>query len=136
MNETLELKSGNHAELSPASFAAASDLRRVLARELAGTTFNFSGDLGALMAKDVSAIMNVICQLVASEAVEKGVFKCLERCLYNGQKITRDTFEKPESWPDFLPIAVEVVKMNVLPFFSGLNLSLSEPAKAPTADRK
>jgi hypothetical protein len=136
MNETLQLKSGHTATLALASFTEASELRRVLAREIAAAPLEIGGDLAAIMGKDVGVLKNLICQLLASEALEKQIFKCLARCLLDGQKITPQTFEPAEMRGDYLPLAVEVVKMNILPFFEGLELASLIPSKGPSEDRK
>ena len=53
---------------------------------------------------------------------------CAKTCLLNGEKISDATFAKPDMRRDYLPVAWEVMKLALLPFFEDLASALSSPA--------
>lgn len=129
MNSRKTLKSGKVLTLQIASFAVASKLRQAVAIELKGVnlgeTFKIAAgasatDLGG-MDLPVDALKNLVCQFLASEAVERAVFECMKVCQYQGERIGQDTFEPEDAREDFLPVAWEVMVMNLAPFFKGLD---------------
>jgi len=126
--ETTTLKSGRILNLQVAPFAVANKLRKVIAGELKGVDVEFEkldlkADLTALDSKALNTFKNIVCQLMASDAVEGCFFECAARCTLDGQKVTRESFDDPDSRGDFLPTAWEVIKLNIAPFFGSLNLS-------------
>ena len=126
------LKSGAVAELSMASFAVSARLFKAMANELKLVDVDIEGvDLSKVQDMDLNAIKNAILQLLGSDQIEKYLFDCMARCTYQGQKITTATFDTEEARGDYLPIALEVIKLNVLPFFKNLDLSSLAPAKPP-----
>lgn len=52
----------------------------------------------------------------SSPAVKKAVYKCLERCTYNGQKITKATFEDVTARQDYAEIVRSCIEVNQAPF--------------------
>ena len=82
--------------------------------------------------KLINIMKDAFCEIASSETVEAAFFECAGRCLLNGQKITRETFEEPDAREDYLPIAWEVIKFNLAPFFRGLASQLS--ASAPPSE--
>ena len=131
------LKSGVTVELAVAPFKVAKELFKVLANELKLVEVDLGTlDLSKIQNTDINAIKNAILQLAGSDKVEAHVFACLARCTYNGVKITPDTFEPEEARGDYLPCALEVIKINVVPFFSGLELpSQTSGAQAGAASQ-
>lgn len=126
MSEQTEitLKSGAMLELHMASFADGMKLFKVIVNEVKQVDVDLSGlDVQGLAGKDLNSIKNLIFQLLGSDAVEQAFYQCAAKSLHNGQKITKATFEPTESRGDFLPTAWEVIKLNIAPFFSGLDLS-------------
>lgn len=131
MNETLTLKSGASLELQMAPFAVSMKLFKTIAAELKQVDINLDGlSLEAIKGTNLNGIKNAVFQLLGSDQLELALGACMERCLYNGVKITKGTFESPEARQDYLPVAWEVMKFNLAPFFSSLGLSYStnEPA--------
>lgn len=125
MSEKITLKSGSTLELYMAPYSMGWKLVRVLANELKQVGIDgeaLSGG-GASQAIIFEALKNGILQLLGSQAFEDSVYECLSRCLYNGDKVTRQTFEDETARGDFLPCVVEVTKFNVLPFVKNLDLS-------------
>jgi hypothetical protein len=54
-------------------------------------------------------------------AVDKLIFKCLERATYNGLRINRDTFESEQARGDYFFISDKVLDVNLHPFVSRLS---------------
>ena len=52
--------------------------------------------------------------------VDKCVWKCFEKCLYDDVRITPDTFEPVEARGDYLTCCLEVALENTLPFLPSL----------------
>jgi len=134
MQDPITLKSGSTLEIGIAPFSAGNRLMKTIARELATVQFDLdASNLSSLSGQDINVLKNAIFQLVQSEAVETAVMECAKRCLYNGQRITPQTFEPEEARQDYLPVVWEVMQANLSPFFKSLGLSWSTNAK-PTSD--
>ena len=133
METEITLKSGAMLELKTASFSAGMKLFKAIAAELKGVDVDLGGlDLKEVGSKDINSLKNVILQLLASEQIEAAFFECAKKSLHNGQSIVRQTFEPETARGDYLPVVWEVVKFNIAPFFSGLDLSsLTKSKPAP-----
>jgi hypothetical protein len=139
MQDPITLKSGSELQVGLAPFAVGNRLLKTVARELAAVEFNMDFgeiDLSKVSAKDINTLKNAAFQLLQSEDVEKAVMECMKRCLYNGHAIQPNTFEAESARQDYLPVAWEVMKANLIPFFSGLDLPSSASAKPSSSDQK
>ncbi len=128
MQDPITLKSGSELQVSIAPFAAGNRLLKTVAKELSAVEFNMDFgeiDLSKISTKDINTLKNAVFRLLQSDDVEKSVMECMRRCLYNGQSIQPNTFESESARQDYLPVAWEVMKANLLPFFSGLALPSS-----------
>ena len=131
--DPITLKNGALLTVSLAPFADANRLLKAIARELALVNFDLGNlDLKEISGKDINVLKNAVFQLVQSDAVEAAVLKCAEKCLYNNERITADTFNTEDARQNYLRVVWEVIKANLSPFFAGLDLSLWTSAKAPT----
>lgn len=132
MNETITLKSGRELQLGLAPFSVGMKLFKTIANELKNVEIDLDTlDLKKIGGKDINTLKNAIFQLAGSDALEMALFQCMERCLYDGQKIGRTTFEPEDARQDYLPVAWEVMKYNLAPFFKGLELSSSVAPETP-----
>lgn len=144
MQERKILKSGRELKMQMASFAIAARLRKVVANELKGVKLGESFKVSAsakpadLMGMDlpIEALKDLLCQFLASDAVEVAIAECMACCQYNGEKITRDTFEPEDARGDYLPIAWEVALLNLTPFFKGIDLKSFLPAPTTSSSPK
>ena len=128
--DPIQLKSGAALAVSIAPFAAGKHLLKTVARELSTVDFNLDlKSFDSLSEKDVNVLKNVAFQVIGSDAIEAAIMKCAEKCLYNGERIISTTFESEETRPDYLPVAWEVMKANLRPFLTGLDLSSSTKSK-------
>ena len=74
-----------------------------------------------------SLMKDFFCRGFTSEDIRKALWKCMEKALYNGQKITKDTFESEESRQDYVDVCYHVTFRNLVPFMKGLFARLSQP---------
>jgi len=127
----LKTHSGAIAEINPAPFKDAMALKNAIVRELAKAGV----DLQVLIANekdsnpnykvDLKSIISAVLSVDSSESVTAALFECLERCSYNGEKITTRTFETDAARGDYYQIVFECIQANLLPFFTGLASRLS-----------
>lgn len=89
---------------------------------------NLSGD------RDINGeiIKELFCNGLSSPEVDAALQKCMERALYNGQKIVADTFEKEEARQDYIEVCWQVAERNIFPFLKGLFAKLSIPNELVT----
>ena len=73
-----------------------------------------------------------LVDVILSSEVQPALWDCMAICLYNGAKITRDTFESDTARGDYLIVAKEVLVYNLTPFFKGLALGSSEALQGET----
>lgn len=136
MNEIL-LKSGAVLVVNMAPFSSSNKLLKVIVKELKNVEIELENlDLAKFASQDINTLKNAVCQMLASDALEQAVFECMAKCTYNGSRIVKDTFEPEDARGDYLPCAWEVIKANLRPFFSGLDLSSLTSGPAPSDDRK
>lgn len=136
-------KSGANVVIFFAGFKQASSLKNAVSRELLKINIDLGKlnkeTIGSLLESDVTpeflnSCKNVLLILDSSETVEKALFDCLIRCTYNGEKITRDTFEDFEAVSDYYEIAFNCLKDNLFPFFKNQISLLGILKKAKNSD--
>lgn len=128
----ITLPSGALLEFKMASTQTAVKLNRLLAKELkaAGLDFSKLGESkinlsGVLSSKEeippgaISLMIDVICQVIGSEELDRVVFECSTQTLYNGARVNYASFDAPESRQDYYPFCKEVILRNAGPFFAG-----------------
>jgi len=74
--------------------------------------------------QDLGGLADAVIDIVTSIEVEELIYKCMNRCTYNNERITRATFEPEDKRGDFLFVAWEVGRANVRPFGSHLTSGL------------
>lgn len=120
-NDPIPLPSGATLEMQIASFKDSSKLMRTVADELTKVQLELkSVDLKDLAGQDVNSLKNAVFGLLASAALEQAIFDCTKGCTIDGVKVTRDSFESQETRGDYMLVAWEVIKMNLLPFIKSL----------------
>lgn len=130
MQDPLTLKSGSILEVGIASFSAGTRLMKTVAKELALVNFDLNlSSFSELSGQDVNVLKNAVFQLMQSDSLEAALMECAKKSTYNGEKITAQTFEPENARQDYLPVAWEVMKANLAPFFRGLDLSSLTSAK-------
>lgn len=133
--KSITLKSGNTLEVQPAAFGDSWDLSQLIAGELAiglpGLKIESLDESAFNQDIDIGKFISVIFRLISSKPVFDAIWPCFAPCLYNGEKVERSTFESEKSRPDFLPCVIEILRINVLPFTKGLDLSFLAKSQAP-----
>jgi hypothetical protein len=112
--EEVKLASGKKLTITIAPFAPGRRLYQALAREARALKVNGSEEVDFNFRKDL------LCTLLASEALEKAVWDCMSSCLYDGKRINEETFEPAEARADYITVCIKVAEANLLPFVKDL----------------
>ena len=113
------LPSGAELKISLAPFADGKALYQAVLSEMRGINLDPEAEV------DVNLFKDLFCVSLASKKIEKALEKCLKRCLYNGKKITEETFESEEARGDYILVCTEVATENIVPFGKALIGKLS-----------
>lgn len=117
-------QNGSKVVMGYADFEDAMDLQSAILKEASKADFSLEGiDLSKDV--DFSGLIKAGMSVAASKEVRELIFKCLARCTYNGDKITKKVFEDPEARKDYYEIILACLKENLRPFFEGLISQLS-----------
>ncbi len=121
----MSLIDGKELEVTPASFADAMALKEVIAKalkengikiDLSSVDIDFN-KIDKMDAGDVGWILEPVLTLTTDSTIRKQLFKCSERAMFNKSKVNEDLFEDVENRKYFYPIMMEVLKVNISPFF-------------------
>ena len=126
-----KLKSGAVLTINKACWEDASDLHDALLAEIKGVQLSraeFDVDFDPMQPLTllkspaiVGIAIDKLISVAASKPVRTVLFRCFERCLYDGQKVDVDLFNDPkvgtQARKDYYEIAVSVAKENVADFF-------------------
>ena len=85
-------------------------------------------DLKSLAAENsafISVIIEKVIQIIINKELKTILYETMLRSLYNGQKITKETFEPVESRKDYYHVCFHVLLENLSPFFVNLGSLLS-----------
>ena len=114
-------QNGVKVKINPADFVISMKLKNAVLKAVKDSGVDVSKiDLKKITAASLQPILEVVLYADTNEAVESSLFKCLERCTYNGEKIIRDTFEPIEAREDYYEIVIACLKENLSPFFKNL----------------
>jgi hypothetical protein len=114
MIRTVKLPSGAELTVQPAPFADSKALYQAALDELKAMKLDPSDEVGVNLYKDL------FCIGFSSKKIELALNECLKRCLYNGSKITAETWEPVEARQDYWQTCIEVAKENIDPFAKSL----------------
>lgn len=120
----IDVSSGAKVSIFPADFESAMALKNAVANELSKSNINIENfDIANLMQQDISVLEPLFKMALAvdsSPSVNEALFACLSKCLYEGQKITKQTFDDVKAREDYYEIVFGCLKENLTPFFKGL----------------
>ena len=124
MSRVIALPSGAELTVNVAPFKDAKALFQAMAREWK--------ELGPGIMDNPKGMSSMFLSAFSSSDVEKALWPCMSRSLYNGEKITQDSFENEEARQDFIPACLEIVSENIVPFTKGLfsGLGTQSPVQA------
>lgn len=86
--------------------------------DLSGIKFDDDLEVG-----DIGWIIEMVLGVTTSEAVRDCLFTLGRRASVGNDKITREYFDDPERWQHYYAIMLEIAKVNLSPFFKGLNFA-------------
>ncbi len=132
------MKIGNkELRITPASFDDAMALQKAVGRSLQGSKLELPGSIDEEMSTDtLSDVINMVLSVAVDDDVEAALFKCCERALVGDEKINRDYFEDADNRQHFYPIMIEILKVNLAPFFKNLLSSFGVTGKKIIASLK
>lgn len=117
-------QSGAKVKINIADFEDTMDLQSAILKEAAKADFKIEG-MNLSSDVDMSGIIKAAMSVASSKEVREILFRCLVRCTYDGQKITKATFEDAEARKDYYEVVIACLKENLTPFFEGLFSKLS-----------
>lgn len=109
------LKSGKELRITLAPFADSKALLQAVLKEAKALKLESSTEL------DIGLLKDALCTALSSREVEAALEKCMARALYDGVKITADTWENADARGDYLEVCFEVAKENIGPFMKNLS---------------
>jgi hypothetical protein len=119
MAKEIQLPSGAQLKIQLAPFADGKALQMALLEEAKCLRLDMTAEVDGNFYKDI------FCSAFSSKKIEAAVWKCMERALYNDQKITMDTFEPEAARDDYITVVFEVAAENVRPFTKSLYASFA-----------
>lgn len=148
MMDDITLPSGAKLKITVAPFGDAHALLKAILKAVKG--LNLSPEsLGVDMSLEglrtappsfLSQIIEKVLSIATSDEVEQALFKCCERSVYQGVRVTREIFDDPkigtQAREDYYQIAFKVIEANCKPFFKGAFSGFSVSALAPGQDPK
>lgn len=125
MRKEIIAENGAVIKIDCASFDNAMSLKNSIVKELASSgidikAFEFNSIAQMEINPElVSSVIKSVLFVDCSVSFNDALFKCMERCTYNKEKITKATFEEVEARENYYLVAFEVIKENISPFFKG-----------------
>lgn len=120
MKEVL-LSSGAVLKIGNIPFEDANNLKKAVMRELKSISVLSTRQL-------MDLYKDYLCTALASEDVERCLWECMKRCIYNrgsgDLKIDKETFQPSESRIDFTEVQMEVAVDCLTPFGKSLFAAL------------
>lgn len=133
---------GKPLRITMASFSNAMALKKAVERAIKQEKLEFSFDVKSLSEDAMPSLIQLLLSVDSSDAVEDALFACCASSIFGAdsaqEKVTRDFFEKEEHRQYYYPIMIEILKVNLGPFFAtlgsllsnlGVNQETSQPQK-------
>ena len=132
---------GSKADIKILPFQEAIELKNVLFKSIADSKISMNSLKGIqtdtlITIELIEPLVNSVLFVDSNPKFNEVLMKCLGRCLYNGVKITYQTFEEIESREHYYPIVIELIKVNIIPFFKGLASRLQALLRSPQVIQK
>ncbi len=116
---------GIELNVTPASFNEVMALKETIVKKLEEngikidlSSVDISSDkLSDMEVGEIGWIVEPVLKLATDSEIRKHLFKCAERAMFGKNKIDADLFEKVENRRYYYPIMMEVLKVNISPFF-------------------
>lgn len=114
------LPSGAILQITLSSFPVSKELYQTILEEFKHLNLDGEKEIDPNLFKDI------FCTGFSSKKIEKCVWKCMEKAVYNKLKIDENTFEPEEARQDYTTVLMEVAKANVNPFLKSLYAQYSK----------
>lgn len=116
---------GKELLIHPAKFKDAFALKMAVAKSLKGSNTDIKGDsttdTKTLITSNFNVLIDAVLSVDTSEEVSNALFRCANKAVFNNQKVNEDFFEDVDNREYYYPIMIEVLKVNLLPFFKNLS---------------
>jgi hypothetical protein len=134
--------SGAEVDIYIADYSSSFDLMKAVMRSVrqGGVGSKIPNSLSTLASfsntdiKELGGLADGIIDIITSKEVEESLYKCMAKCLYSDERITKDTFEKEERRGDFFYVAFQVMAANLRPFMSHLSSGLKDMFQKGTSE--
>lgn len=153
MKKLIVLKSGHRLTINLADLDTSHELLTIVTTELQRVRLDISqqvlvsilqGDkaaaLQAIAGNDANIVWNTFLVLIGSRDIRQILYRCMATCMLDAQGATEaivpNSFAPEGARRDFLPVAWEVAKANLLPFFEDLGFGSSTPAPSKESSPK
>lgn len=100
-------------KIDPAPFAVSKSLYQAVIEEMKSIKIDVN-------VSDGNFFKDIFCVTFSSKRVELALDECMKRVLYNGNKISAETWEPIEAREDYTAVCFEVLKENLTPFMKSL----------------
>lgn len=105
-------KSGAQVVINLAPWVEAKELKKAIQRIIGKNGIDLNEELPMLICR--------LCMVDSNDEFEAALYRCLARCLYNGQKIQFTTFDAEEARAEYYDVIVPCVQKNVGPLVGSL----------------
>jgi hypothetical protein len=112
--KVIALPSGAELKIDVAPFAVAKALYQSILEEMKAVQIDPEQEV------DVNLFKDLFCVSFSSKKIELALKECMKRAIYNGARITDETWEPVEARDDYLKVCFEVAKENIAPFVKSL----------------
>jgi hypothetical protein len=120
VSKKISLPSGAILEITVSPFGISKALYMAMADEAKALKLDPKAEV------DVNFFKDLFCSALASKKIETALDECMKRALYNGLRISSDTFEPVQAREDYFDVCYEVARENVYPFLKGLSARYSD----------
>lgn len=107
--DEIELPSGAVLKIGDIPMKAANELKKAVMREVKNIPLQSTKQV-------IDLYKDYLCTLFSSDDIEKCLWVCMKRCLYNEFKIEESTFEPVAARDDFTKVQFEVAMAVLRPF--------------------
>lgn len=123
------LDSGAKLHVTVCPFSDVMALQKAFAAALKGVPFTADP-----LSMDITHLKDAVLAVLESNAVEAALWKCLDRCAYNKERVTPRLFDdRPEARADFYAICWKCIEVNLSPFFRQTFSRLKASGLTPAA---
>lgn len=113
-NKKVKLPSGAELEIGVSPFEVAKNLYQAVLEEVRVLKLDPAAEI------DVNLFKDLYCAGFSSKKIEACVQKCFDKVLYNGLRVTPETWEPVEARQDYQEACWAVAQENIEPFTKSL----------------